>query len=60
MVFPQKSYAYLDPGSGSYILQVVIAGFLGAVFTIKLYWKKFKAFFTNRFSKKKSGDKNYD
>ncbi len=37
--------AYLDPGSGSLLLQVLLALFLGAGFTIKLYWKKIKSFF---------------
>ena len=37
---PKDVYAYLDPGSGSYILQILVAAFLGASFTLKLYWKK--------------------
>lgn len=48
------SLGYLDPGSGSFILQLVIASLLGAAFIIKAYWKKIKGFFTNRSSK--SGD----
>ena len=41
-----NGFAYLDPGSGSMLLQVLLALFLGAGFTIKLYWKKLKAFFS--------------
>ena len=52
LVLAQDAYAYLDPGTGSYILQLVIATFLGAVFTIKIYWGKIKAFWANLFSKK--------
>ncbi|MEW6568844.1 MAG: hypothetical protein AB1449_11900 [Chloroflexota bacterium] len=37
--------AYLDPGSGSYLLQLLIAGLLGAGFVIGTSWKKVKAFF---------------
>ncbi|HNT53447.1 MAG TPA: hypothetical protein PKG95_01975 [Anaerolineaceae bacterium] len=37
--------AYLDPGSGSLLLQMLIALFLGAGFTISVYWKKIKRFF---------------
>ena len=45
--------AYVDPGSGSYILQLVIASLLGALFAIKLSWIKVKTFFSNLFSGKK-------
>jgi hypothetical protein len=36
----QDAYAYLDPGTGSYIFQLLTATFLGAVFAIKVYWQK--------------------
>lgn len=38
------AYAYLDPGTGSIILQGLIAGIVGFLFVIKLYWMKFKRF----------------
>lgn len=37
---------YLDPSSGSFILQVVLAALLGGGFALKMYWKKIKAFIT--------------
>jgi hypothetical protein len=37
--------AYLDPGSGSFILQLLIAALFGALFLVKVYWGKIKAFF---------------
>ena len=40
---------YLDPGSGSYLLQLLIASALGAAFAVRLYWTRIKAFFTRRF-----------
>jgi len=52
LISPQKAYAYLDPGTGSYILQLIIATALGAAFAIKVYWKKIKTFFANRSSKR--------
>lgn len=36
---------YLDPGSGSILLQTLIAAGLGLVFVIRLSWKKIKRFF---------------
>jgi hypothetical protein len=40
--------AYLDPGTGSMILQMIIAGLIGASFFIKIYWNRLKALFTKR------------
>lgn len=37
------AYAYLDPGTGSMIIQMAIAGVLSAVFTMKMYWYRIKA-----------------
>jgi hypothetical protein len=36
---------YLDPGSGSYIIQILLAALLGGAFAIKMYWRKIKSFF---------------
>ncbi len=41
--------AYLDPGTGSMVLQLLIGGFLGGAFIIKHQWKRI----TNFFSKNK-------
>lgn len=37
---------YIDPGSGSYLVQVIIAAILGGAFWIKKFWRKIKSFFT--------------
>ena len=43
------SFAYLDPGSGSVILQAII-GFIAAIFaTLSFYWGKFKLFILKLF-----------
>lgn len=37
---------YLDPGSGSLLIQLVAAGFLGgAAILVKMFWGRLKAFF---------------
>jgi len=41
--------SYLDPGSGSYLLQLLIAGALGALFALRLYWSRVKGFFSGLF-----------
>ena len=43
--FSHQAYAYLDPGTGSLVLQLLIGGILGALVTIKMYWTKIKNYF---------------
>ena len=50
----QNAYAYLDPSTGSYILQILMAAFLGAIFTIKVYWEKILGLFRKNDSLKQS------
>ncbi len=47
-----RPLAYLDPGSGSFLIQLLLAGIVGAGFIIKVYWKKIKALFTRSAPKK--------
>ena len=35
------AHAYLDPGTGSIILQVLLGGVAGLALACKLYWQKF-------------------
>lgn len=52
-----NAYAYLDPGTGSFILQAII-GFLAAVSAGFLYyWTKVKNFFLRIFKKKNNDEK---
>jgi hypothetical protein len=37
--------AYLDPGTGSLIIQALVAALAGAVVVITSYWQKIRAFF---------------
>jgi hypothetical protein len=40
-----SAQAYLDPGTGSYLLQILAAGVLSALFMLKTYWHKIKSLF---------------
>lgn len=40
--------AYLDPGSGSFILQLLVAGILGGLVALRMSWSKIKARFTRK------------
>ena len=50
--------AYLDPGSGSLILQVILAILLGGLFILRSYWKKIKDSVRQMFTSKEEGEEN--
>lgn len=45
LVVPEFAHAYLDPGTGSYILQIIAAGALSSLFLVKSYWARIKGVF---------------
>ncbi len=49
-------HAYIDAGTGSLIIQILIAGFIGGIFLIKVFWGKVKVFLSNLYSKSKRGN----
>jgi|GEM_PF-1154833 hypothetical protein len=38
----EPAHAYIDMGTGSLIFQMLVAGLVGAGFTIKMYWHALK------------------
>jgi len=38
-----KAHAYLDPGTGSIILQAILGFIAAAAATFSIYWEKFKS-----------------
>ena len=36
------AYAYLDPGTGSVIIQVLVGTLVGVGIALKIYWQKLK------------------
>lgn len=38
---------YIDPGSGSFIFQVLIGTILSLIYAIKIYWKNMKIIILN-------------
>ena len=57
ILLPYKGYAYLDPGTGSFFLQLAIAALLGVLYAVKLFWKNIKTFFKNIFFKERKNEK---
>tara|TARA_B100001123_G_C14667473_1_gene772137 strand:+ start:72 stop:290 length:219 start_codon:yes stop_codon:yes gene_type:complete len=49
---PSYSYAYLDPGTGSIILQAIIGFIAASIATVSVYWTKFKSIISKIFNKK--------
>jgi hypothetical protein len=50
-IAPNMLYAYLDAGTGSYLIQIIIAIALGGAFGIKIFWRRIFEFFKRLSSK---------
>lgn len=48
--------AYIDPGTGSYLLQIAVAGLMGAVFALKLSWARVRSFARGLFAHNQAQD----
>jgi hypothetical protein len=46
LLLTREAHAYLDPGTGSYILQILIASLVGALFMLKVFWGRIIGFFS--------------
>tara|TARA_B100001109_G_scaffold229486_1_gene205395 strand:- start:208 stop:423 length:216 start_codon:yes stop_codon:yes gene_type:complete len=56
--FSSSAFAYIDPGSGSIILQAIL-GFIAAAITgLSFYWNKVKIFISEIFKKNKNKKPN--
>ena len=40
MVFTETAYAYLDPGTTSYIARLLIGALVGTICAVRLFWSK--------------------
>jgi hypothetical protein len=41
-------HAYLDPGTGSMALQLLVGGVVAVLATVKVYWARLKSFSTRK------------
>ena len=53
LLFPTPAFAYLDPGTGSIIAQVMIAAMLGLLFQAKMLWRRLKSFVTTIYDRRR-------
>jgi hypothetical protein len=44
----QQVFAYVDPGSGSMLLQLLLGGVAGVAVVARMYWQRIRAFFGSR------------
>ncbi len=47
LILARPVHAYLDPGTGSYFVQILIAGLAGGGYLIVTFWSKIKGFFSS-------------
>ena len=55
-VLATPAFAYLDPGTGSIVLQSILAAIAVAMGVIRLYWYRLKAFFSGKTSNSEAQD----
>lgn len=48
VAMPTDAHAYLDPGTGSMIIQMIIGAIAAGLLTMKFYWHKITTFFKDR------------
>ena len=60
LLFTPNAWAYLDPGTGSILLQGLIAGVAAATTILSLYWQKAKAMLRTLFGRARRDDGDDD
>lgn len=53
LLWPNFAYAYLDLGSLTVFFQIIVAGIIGSLLTLKFWWKSFIDFVKKIFQAKK-------
>lgn len=44
----RPAHAYVDPGSGSFMFQLIAAGLFSALFSVKVFWSRLKGFLAEK------------
>lgn len=60
VILPSPAYAYIDPGTGSIIVQAIAAIALAAGVMFRIFRKKIKSFFLNISKRRKNGAEEND
>jgi len=57
IIASSRAGAYIDPGTGSYVLQSMVAGLLAGLFIIKTRWSQIKNAINRHLSNRKNDEK---
>lgn len=56
LLVPSTAHAYLDPGTGSYVMQLLIGTVLGGLFALGMFWRRVVAFVKRLFRRGRGSD----
>lgn len=45
VAYAEPAHAYIDMGTGSYVIQMVLAGMLSVGVALRVFWGRIKSFF---------------
>ena len=54
VLFPSIAYAYIDPGTGSMMIQALLALLATVSVSVGIFWKRIRSFFTRLLSRNKN------
>jgi hypothetical protein len=53
LIAAPNAHAYIDPGSSSFIIQILIGAAAGSALAIATFWRRIRSFLVRVFGKKK-------
>jgi hypothetical protein len=53
VIFPSLAYAYIDPGTGSMMIQALLALIATVSVSIGIFWRRIRSFFTRLLGREK-------
>ena len=48
LLVPSPAFAYLDMGTGTFVVQMIVAGIAGGLVSLKLFWRELVAKFKRK------------
>jgi hypothetical protein len=54
LIFVNQSYAYIDPGTGSMLVQAVLAAIAAVSVSIGVFWRRIRSFLDRLFGRNRN------
>ena len=54
LIFVNQSYAYIDPGTGSMLVQTVLAAIAAVSVSIGIFWHRIRSFLNRLFNRNRN------